>query len=300
MDNGRDLIHQPQRDDAPALPPVLQLEAVSVPRVTVSAAVRRHWLTVLIPVVVLMALAVALAATRTPSFTAQTTLSIGDVSSTSEAALAGFTGATRAIADTYSRSIDRDEVVGRVARRLNADPEAIKAQVSAAPVPESSVMAVRAETSSNQGSVVLANEAADSLVRYSERAADSQERNEELLADYEEAVIELEQARVEAEAARETFAALETPKAEADFTQAQAAKQAAEVTANGLRAAYQATQPAGGSAAVAEVIEPATAADSDRLSYLGFLLVVAAVAGLAIGLALALVRANLQARRLLA
>jgi capsular polysaccharide biosynthesis protein len=300
MDNGHELIRQPYRGDGPPLPPVAQLETALVPRVSVSAAFRRHWVTVLTPVAVLMVLAVILAANRVPTYTAETTLAVGDVSETSAAALAGFTSASRSIADTYSRSIDSEDIIDPAARRLGADPDLIKAQISATPVPESSVMAIRAESGSGQTAVAVANEVANSLVRYSRSVAESEEATESLLDRYEQAEVQAQNARAEAQAAFETFGAIETPEAQEELSNARAAEQAAELRAEGLRAAYQSTQEAGGSAALAEVINPARGADSDRTSYLGFLLVIAVVAGLAIGLALALIRANLQARRLLA
>jgi capsular polysaccharide biosynthesis protein len=299
MDNGRNMGNRVMPEERPLLAPVSQLETAGAPRVTVTTAFRRHWWLVLISVALLATIALAIGLTRTPVYTAETTLSVGRVSDTSAASLTGFTTAARGIADTYSRSIGSSEIIEPAAKQLDLDPAAVEGQVSATPVPESSVISLRAESSSPEGAVLIANKVGDSLVSYSKRVANSERETEALLGRYEAAVRQLERKRQAAQTAAESFASLESQSAADDLARAQAAKQGAQARANGLQAAYQGAQEAGGSAAIADVIERANSTTSDRTSYLGLLLVIAVVAGLAIGLSLALLRANLQARRLL-
>lgn len=299
MDNGRNVGRHVMPEEGPVLAPVSQLETSGAPRVTVSTAFRRHWPLVLVSVALLVTLALAYGLTRTPVHTAQSTLSVGRVSDASAASLTGFTTAAAGIADTYSRTIGSDAIIDPVAKELNVDPASLEGKVSATPTPESSVITLQAEGSTPAAATLTANRVSDSLVRYSKRIANSERETERLLGRYESSVRQLERKRQAALAASTAFAADDTTSAETALANATAAKQAAQARATGLRAEYQAVQEAGGSAAIADVIERPNGTTSDRGSYLGLLLVIAVVAGLAIGLALALIRTTLQARRLL-
>ena len=80
-------------------------------------AVRRYPLLALAPLVLLTALAVAYGVTRSPTYTAESRVSVSRIGLTSPGALNGFPIASAALASTYSRAIDADPIVADVARR---------------------------------------------------------------------------------------------------------------------------------------------------------------------------------------
>lgn len=277
-----------------------QLETARPPRPSVSGALRRHWRIAILPVIVLVAVALAAGYLRAPTYTAEVELAIGQVDSAVPGALGGFTAAVRSLTDTYSRSIRSDEIIEPAAQRLGVDPDDIRYQVTAAPVPESSVMGITASTSSPVGAVELANVTAASFVRYTEENRRSNPESDRLFAEYQRASASVEEEKDAVKLAREEKQLLRSEEADDAVTDAKAAADAADLRRDSLRAAYQVSLQASAGIAVADVIEPALGASSDRFSVLQLLLFIAVAAGLAIGVALALLRANWQTRRVLA
>ena len=81
------------------------------PRVDLVAAVRRHPIVAAFPVVLLVVLAAIAAYNRPAVFTAETRLAVGRVDPSVPGGLVGFTDATRALAERYSRSVRSEAVL---------------------------------------------------------------------------------------------------------------------------------------------------------------------------------------------
>jgi capsular polysaccharide biosynthesis protein len=240
-----------------------------------SAAMRRHPSFVLAPVLGLLALALLAGLARTPTYTASTRLAVGGLNATNPASFTGFADAAQQLAQTYSRSVQGDGVVGTVAHDTKTSPEEVRSHLSAAPIPETPVFAVTATSSSSDGAIKLSNLASQALVTEVDRA--SQADPARLLDEYRTA--ELERQQVSNRVNTLTGSSLAA---------AQAELLAAEARATSLRNAYEASQESG--AVPLQVIQKADRASSDRLSVLQIRAFVAVVVGLILGMALALFR----------
>lgn len=242
------------------------------------AAMRRHPSFLLAPVICLMTLALVVGLARAPTYTANTRLAVGGLSSTSPTELMGFADAAQQLAQTYSRSVQGDAVVAEVARRMHSSREQVSSRLSAAPIPETPVFTLSATAGSSEGAVRLSNLAGQALVSEVSRA--SQADPPRLLEQYQAA--ELERGQISKRI--DELTATHGP----GLAAAQSELLAVEARADSLRTAYAAGQQ--NATVPLQIIERADSAGSDRLSVLQLYLFVALILGLVIGAALALFR----------
>ena len=245
---------------------------------TFGAAMRRHPSFVLAPVLGLLFLALLSGLSRTPTYTASTRLAVGGLNATNPASFTGFADAAQQLAQTYSRSVQGDGVVGNVARRTKTSPGEVRSHLSAAPIPETPVFALTATSSSSDGAIHLSTLASQALVTEVDRA--SQADPARLLDEYRTAELEHEQVSRRVDSLSATGGG--------SLAAAQAELLAAEARATSLRNAYEASQESG--AVPLQIIQKADRASSDRLSVLQIRAFVAVVVGLVLGMALALFR----------
>lgn len=266
-----------------------------VPRVGLEAALTRHWVLALLPLIVFVALGLGVGFARTVNYTADTRLAAGRLDASVPGSLSGFTEATEALAEVYSRSIRGDDIIATVSRRLDEDPVDVRRALSAAPVPQSAVFKVSATAETADQAVRRSVLASQTLVRQSER--ESRTSPEGVVPAYRRAIGALERNRSNVdrrEAAYEDDDSTANLNALIDAT---SDAEVAELKVRTLQTAHAASTQSAGSVGVIKVIEHATQARSDRNSVLQLLLFVAVIAGLGTGLALALFRANREARR---
>jgi capsular polysaccharide biosynthesis protein len=238
---------------------------------------RRHPSFVLVPILGLLALALLAGLARTPTYTARTRLAVGGLNATNPSSLTGFADAAQQLAQTYSRSVQGDGVVGDVAQRMDASPGQVRSHLSAAPIPETPVFTLAATSGSSDGAIQLSNLASRALVGEVDRASHADPAR--LLEEYQTAELEREQVsnRVDALSA-----------GGASLAAAQAELLAAEARATSLRNAYEASQESG--TVPLQIIQKADRASSDQNSVLQLRAFVAVVVGLVLGMALALFR----------
>jgi hypothetical protein len=250
-------------------------------------AVRRYPWHAAIPLVACLLVAVVLATVREPVYTARAQLGIGriDVATYS---IPGFVTASHDLAAAYSRALETTAVTRPLARQLGISPAEVDSQLSASPVPESPVIVITANGSSEREAVELANAAKTALTDYVTRLNRSNPDSARLLRAFERASLRLESARQARDAARSSMpsAGSET----LDELNARVAKAELEVkTLNGL---YQASQEGQAATDVIQVLSPASSAYSDSRAYLQRLLFVGLVGGLIAGIGVALLRAR--------
>ena len=266
-------------------------------RVGVLSAVRRHWFLTAVPVVLLVAAALAVGLSREPTYEAQVRLSVGRIDVSSPGALAGYALATQSLSDAYSRSIDASGVAEPVARELGLKPGQVVSRISATPIPESPVFRVQAEGPSKQEAIDLANASSTQLIRYITDLNRNNPDSKRLFASFREASTLLTQRISQQQLARERYVENKTASTRTRFETAKANTLAADLEVDTLRTAYQASKQGQASAANIQRLTPATSASSDRGSVLQILLFTAFVTGLVAGIALATLRANAVARR---
>jgi capsular polysaccharide biosynthesis protein len=263
--------------------------------VRISWALRRYWVTALLPLVLFVAAAVFVGVTRKPNYTAETKLTAGRVDSgTPTSALAGFTTATQSLAETYSRSIHTDRILHKVAAATGTSPSLVSSSVTAAPIPNTPVFRVDGEASSPALATKLSVLASEALIRDVSRNVRVSRNSQELFSEYRAAVAQENLARERYQSDRLGGAGpRRVASARTDF-------KAASLRVDALRQSYLASSQNQTGTAVPQIIGRASGATSDRVRIMQILLFAAVVAGIAVGVALALYRGHREARRLLA
>jgi curli biogenesis system outer membrane secretion channel CsgG len=271
----------------------LAAEFARLPRIGVLESIRRYWLLALLPVVVLVAAAAVLAQTRPSTYTAQARLQVGRLNISPAGAVSGFAEAAQTLASAYARAITSDGVVDSLATRFHTTPSAIRARISATPVPSSPIVSIFATGPSARQAVTLANAASAALVSYLVRSNQNSPDARRLL----------QEIRVEELAFQRALAARQAIKRRPPLgihgQQVAANLDDARLQLSSLEAAYQATV---GSEAVSSLLQPlnqAYSASSNRAHRLQIAVFAGLVLGVLIGLALATLRANLAVRRVL-
>ena len=263
-----------------------------LPRIGISAAVRRYWLLALLPVIVLVSVVGIVAAKRTPQYSAEARLIVGKLNISTPGAVAGYAQAAQDLASTYPLVIYSDGVVGRVARQLHMSKGAVRANLSATSVPSSSIVRVSGTGTSATQAINLANAASSALVSYlasfNRLNPDAERLHEELNA-----------ANVDYQHAASLVPATRDGRLDSTGQRLKANADTARAKVAGITSAYQQTLQ---NEAVSSLLQPmsaATGATSDRRSKLEVALLAALIAGAILGVALATLRANVVARRAL-
>jgi capsular polysaccharide biosynthesis protein len=256
-------------------------------------AILRHPLLALLIVVACTAAGVAAGLERTPQYTAEARLSVGNIDVQSQA-LPGYVSAVQSLAGSYSRAIDSPEVVDPVAEELGLGRAEVARHISASPVPESSVIRVTAIGTDEQDTTELANAAAASLREYVRDLDSGPDSSEGLLREYRRAKLEAERTgrirdnREEEAGLGGSSEALR--EAQADFS-------AADLRARSLAAQYQQSLEQSPPANFIKSLTDASSAADDRISALQLRALTGFVAGLVLAAAIVTALANRRRRR---
>jgi hypothetical protein len=169
----------------------------------VLTALRRHWLTALLPFVLLVGAAIELGLRRTPQYTATADLSVGTIFVTNPIGIASAIQGTESLAAVYSRVVHADAVDADTARRLAERSLPNAGRVSATPIAESPMLRLTAVASSERQAVALANAASAALADYVNDEAQSQNDATVLSRRYRRAALRYRQSlRVKSRLAR--------------------------------------------------------------------------------------------------
>jgi capsular polysaccharide biosynthesis protein len=253
-------------------------------------AVRRHWITALIPVVLLVAAAVQVGLKRTPQFTATANVAVGSVFVDSPVGIASALQGTESLASVYSRLIDANAVTEGTSRRLAQDSLPESGTVSATPIAESPIVKITARAASARQAIALANAASASLVRYVNRERGADDDANAIARLYSRAALRFRgradlRNRLTARYKRNPTTAKRLAR-----DRAAAAADTALLRRDGLLARYQTAVQGVTVTPPLRVLTSATEATSDRYTTLQILVFVGLLGGLAAGAALALLR----------
>jgi uncharacterized protein involved in exopolysaccharide biosynthesis len=251
--------------------------------------IRRNAGIVIAPVIVLLVVAAAAGLIRKPTYTSEARLNVGGLSLTQET-IPGYTTAVQYLAIAYARAIDANSVVSPVARHLNLSPSSIVSQVSATPIQGSPVVNVNATAKDPGQAVRLADAISDSLTQYAVNLNSGNIAAQRLLARYRRASRALTSASQALQAAPPHSAQARAAQNQVNLDRLQLQ------TVGGL---YQQSQAGQANENLVQKLAPAGPATSDRASVLQQYLGAALLAGLLIGVGLAIERTSrLQRRRL--
>lgn len=266
------------------------LKTIEAPPIGVLSALRRHWIVATVPVILLVGAALVLGLVRAPRYTATANLSVGRIYINNPAGVSGVIEATQSLASVYSRAIDATAVQQETARTLGEGSLPASDQLSATPIPLSPLIKVSADSSSARRAVALATAASGALAGYVERQGRSDE-DTVILSAYQQAEQRYRKRVEERRQLARRYDRDPTPANKAARDRASVAISVALLRREALRASYLNLIQGTGSTPAVDVFSRATTASSDRLRMLQIMLFLGLIAGLAAGVALALLRA---------
>jgi capsular polysaccharide biosynthesis protein len=262
------------------------------PRLTVTQALLRNWLWALIPALVLAAAGVAVGFSRRPTYTSEARLAVGKA----DPASAGFGGDFTAFAGeatVYSRSVTAPPIVAAIGQRLHLRSNVVSARLTATPVQDTPIIRVIGTGPTAASAEQIANVAASQLTQYVTATNRTNPDATRLLALYHAGALARAQVSSDLNSAQR---ALNSNPANVALKQ-RVASDTARVSALDLQltALNQAYINAFSSEAETKLISPlssASSASSNRSSMIQTLGGAGLLAGLLIGIALAVWRAD--------
>jgi hypothetical protein len=257
----------------------------------VLTAIRRHAIIALIPVLLLVGAAVALGLARKPTYTSEARLNVGGLNLTQQS-LQGYVTAVQALAVAYSRAIDAEGVVRPVARKTGLSPQYVVDHVSATPIQGSPVVRIEAKGKDSRQVVRLADASADSLLDYAVKLNAGRATSKKMLKRFLAASKRLQRVNEK----RDRAARRKRP----NLNKLQTQSDTADLLVRTAGVLYQQSQAGQVLTELVQKLAPAGRPTSDRRSILQEYIAGAALAGILIGIGLAVARANALARRRLA
>jgi hypothetical protein len=264
----------------PAPPPAAQH------RLPVLDALRRHFLLVLLPIVLLVGAAVAYGLQREPEYTSEARLNVGGLNLTQQS-VEGYTVAVQQLAVAYSRAIHATSVVEAASQATGVPPAQVIERVGASPIPGSSVIRIFATGSDAGQTRRLADAASAALVDYAITLNSGRIASRRILDRFREASTRLAVERAKLRRARR----------ERTRRTQQTRVDVARLNRDTAAFLYGQSQNGQAFTELVQQLAPAEPAKSDRDDVTKEYAAGAAIAGLLIGIGLAVMRANAVARR---
>lgn len=249
----------------------------------------RHPILAVLPVLALAGSAVAVGLTRDPVYTAEARISVGRIDVPAYT-LQGVIIGNATLATSYARAIDAPVVTRTAAQAAGVPPEQARASLNASQIPNSTLIRVEATGREPRVAETLANGAARGLVAY---VTDLNVRQQDpgVLARYRRAQALTDQARLRYYGLRARLGAADDQVRDARLlllTRQLRSQSLSTRVVQRLVGGTIATPPSN----LLQILVPAQDAESDASSVLTRLVLFGVAAGVVIGLALALLRAN--------
>jgi capsular polysaccharide biosynthesis protein len=264
---------------------------------SLGAAIRRYPLLVALPTVLLLAAGILAGAAKSPTYSAAATINVGK-SDINTQATPGYVQAAQALASTYSRLVMSQHISIPVAQQLHQSPATVAGGITAIPIPTQPTFTITATAGSPQGAVNLAHAAVTALQAYVNRSATQQGGAPQLLSRYQAAQAKADQLQLKASKIEARFRLNRPGVTSAQVQSAKVAGQVAALKAQALSGSYLGLSQNGGAPTLDVLIDPTSASSSNRKSNIEKYAVIGAVAGLAIGIAFAVLISALGTRSL--
>jgi capsular polysaccharide biosynthesis protein len=278
-----------RRDDGEIVP--------DVPRVGLFQALARHWFVALLPVLAFVALGAAYAVTRSPVYTARSTLNVVQLDLSSPGALVGFPAASQSLASAYSRAVSSEALTAPVAKRLRLSDADVAARTSATPVPQSPIINLFATGDSPAQAIDLANAMSRQLVTYVTSLGTSNARGRSLLRHYRQAARAYQTALAAQGRAQRAYDQARSARNQARLIRSRSEASTAKLRSDTIRSRYEQSQQTLTNSTALQLLSSARSAQSDRRSKFELAVLIGLVAGLIVGAALASWRFQRVARR---
>ena len=246
-----------------------------------------RWIPTALLVVVLTLLGAGAGYLRTPTYASTVDVGVG-TAGLSTNSVPGYVQAVQVLAGSYSRTIDSPDVTRGVARQTGFSEAAIAANLTASPVPDSSVIRLDATATAPEAAINLVNTGATVFADVTERRLQSSGTPQVPLSDIEAAETSVLKARRAAQQIKN--------KKSQRYLEASAAVRARQIRAQALQTQYESTRMSTSVISV-EVVRPAVTATSDRRSQFVLFTILGALIGSVLAVGLQMVRVS-RAQRL--
>ena len=252
---------------------------------TVRNAVRNNWQLVPIPVVALVAVAAVLAFMRTPTYTAESQLTLGQLDVAAQAP--SYVTAAQGLAATYARAIHAGPITQGAAKALHITPLEASTRLQASPVPNTPLFLIDAKGPTAGQATKLANAASHSMVRYVDQLNVNAAAGGRALRQYKSASASQHDWAIRAALAQQAYARNPSAANRRTLSKASQSRDQAALRAQVLASVYGFAKRTDATSNVLQILAPATTATSDRSAFTQKLLFGGFAIGLALGLALA-------------
>jgi len=266
--------------------------AQAAARVTASEAARRYWPLVLGLALLGVGLGLTVAILRSPTYEAESRLAVGRIDISAPGAIGSFAIAAEKLASQYSRAIDAESVTRRVANRAGISQAAALSRISATPVPESPVIRVTATGLDAAGARRLADIAANALIAYTTSLNRSNPDSPRLLDRFRAEALRSEELSTDLRRAERRYGDERSGENLNAVQDLRVDLRVSQLQAETLRTAYDSSTRSQAATTLLSMLQRATPATSDRGQFMQFLGFIGLAAGLALGFALATLRAN--------
>jgi capsular polysaccharide biosynthesis protein len=283
----------------------VQQELRPQPYVSPGRSMRNHWRLVVGVVAAALVCALAAGLVRSPTYTAEARLVVGKTVQLSNlAAIPGLAAAGEQLASDYSRLVSTGSVVQDAAQRLGRS-NGLGGSLSASPVPQSPVVRIEGSAASSEQAVRIANAGSVALVHAVNTLNEKQTKaGESLLQQYrvaDEQLLRDQESLATLQSQLNAASTSAAPPIREQVLAAQTAVDADRVRLNALADDYGGSySPSQLDQQVIQRVGGASPTGSDRMRVLEIFLLVAAIAALVIGIALAAavdLRGRMTARR---
>jgi capsular polysaccharide biosynthesis protein len=248
----------------------------------------------LLPAVLLVLAAGGYAMKRTPTYTAQAKLTLGQLDVAAQAP--SYVTAAQGLAATYSQAIHTGEVTRPAGKALHITPLEASKRLVASPIWQTPLFLVDATGPNERDAVKLANAASRALVRYVDGLNASAAGVGSALQSFKRASVDQHRAAAAVQDAQAAYGPNRSFRNRQALTQAQQRFDSAQLRVNVLASVYGNAKRVGATSNVLQILATADTATNDRSSVAQKVVFVAAVAGLAIGVAFAVRAATREPR----
>jgi uncharacterized protein involved in exopolysaccharide biosynthesis len=256
------------------------------------SAIARNKLIVVVLTLLLGAAGVAYGLSRPRTYTASTTLQIGQVNPNSPG-FYGFVQSASALATAFSRAIEAEPVLVTIQRKLKLPPAVALSKLSAEPIPQSPAFRIVATGRTQEAAIALANVSSLALIAYESKSNNSNPQAAALLKEYRHQNVALQRAikRLDDLKADKTASS-------GDLASAEAARSAAVETLKATGLAYtQAVASQSPRSGLVSLLAGASVASGSRKSKLELYGFIGLLAGLVVGCAVAILRERWRVSR---
>jgi capsular polysaccharide biosynthesis protein len=289
---------------APSLdePEPLSYRVFEPPSGLVLTAIARNKLIVFVCAVVIAVAGTGYELARSPTFTASSTLQVGQVNPNSPG-FYSYVESAAALATAFARAISAEPVLAVVKQKLNLSPAQANARLSAEPIPQSPVFRVIGTGPTESAAIQLTNVTANAMIAYESQTNSANPEAASLLHEYSAASLALEHAdaklsELEASTREARARTKQGHTAASTFAPDKAARDTAQAKLKAIAAAYTAavTSQAPRSGLIS-LLAGATSATTDRRSKIEELGFIGLLVGVVLGCVIAVLRERRRIRR---